>query len=71
MLVYQYTIKDLLGPGKDGVSKIWIGATDSLQHQIESGSDVDPLNTGKMIHSKITATFYDYDADTKIEAPTL
>jgi hypothetical protein len=71
MLVYQYTIKDLLGPGKDGVSKIWIGATDSLQHQVESESDVDPLNTGKMIHSKVTATFYDYDADIKIETPTL
>jgi hypothetical protein len=63
MLVYQYTIKDLLGPGKDGVTKIWIGAADSLQHQVESESDVDPLNTGKMIHTKITATFYDYDAD--------
>ena len=71
MLVYQYTIKDLLGPGKDGVSKIWIGATDSLQHQIESESDVDPLNTGKMIHSKVTGTFYDYNADIKIETPTL
>ena len=71
MVVYQYTIKDLLGPGKDGVTKIWIGATDSLQHQVESESDVDPLNTGKMIHTKITATFYDYDAEIKIEAPTL
>jgi hypothetical protein len=71
MLIYEYTIKDLLGPGKDGVSRVWIGATDSLQHQVESESDVDPLNTGKMIHTKITATFYDYDADIKIEAPTL
>ena len=71
MLVYQYTIKDLLGPGKDGVSKIWIGATDSLQHQVQSESDVDPLNTGKMIHSKVTGTFYDYNADIKIEPPTL
>jgi hypothetical protein len=68
MLVYQYTIKDLLGPGKDGESKIWIGATDSL---LESESDVDPLNTGKMIHSKVTGTFYDYNADIRIEAPTL
>jgi hypothetical protein len=71
MLVYQYTIKDLLGPGKDGVSKLWIGATDSLQHQLVSESDVDPLNTGKMIHSKITVTYYDYNADIKIETPTL
>lgn len=71
MLVYQYSMKDLLGPGKDGVSKIWIGATDSLQHQGESESDVDPLNTGKMIHSKTTVTFYDYNADIKIEPPML
>jgi hypothetical protein len=71
MLVYQYTIKDLLGPGKDGVSKIWIGATDRLQHQLVSETDVDPLNTGKLIHSKVTGTFYDYNADIKIETPTL
>ena len=71
MLVYQYTIKDLLGPGKDGISKVWIGATDSLQHQLVSESDIDPLNTGKMIHSKVTVTFYDYNADIKIETPTL
>ena len=71
MLVYEYTIKDLLGPGKDGVSKIWIGATDGLQHQLVSESDVDPLNTGKLIHSKVTGTFYDYNADIKIESPTL
>jgi hypothetical protein len=69
MLTYQYTIKDLLGPGKDGVSKIWIGATDNLQHQLETESDVDPLKTGKMIHSKVTVTFYDYNADIKIESP--
>ena len=71
MLVYQYTMKDLLGPGKDGVSKIWIGATDGLQHQLVSESDVDPLNTGKLIHSKVTGTFYDYNADIKIETPTV
>lgn len=71
MLVYQHTIKDLLGPGKDGVTKEWIGATDSLLHQTESESDIDPLGTGKMIHSKTTVTFYDYNADIKIEAPAL
>ena len=31
----------------------------------------DPLGTGKMIHSKTTVTFYDYDADIKIEPPAL
>lgn len=72
MLVYQYRIKDLLGPGKDGETKEWIGVTDSLLHQTESENDVDPLNTGKTIHSKTTVTFYDYNAgDIKIEPPTL
>jgi hypothetical protein len=70
MVVYQHTIKDLLGPGKDGVTKEWIGVSDSLLHQTESESDIDPLGTGKMIHSKTIATFYDYDADIKIEAPS-
>jgi hypothetical protein len=49
----------------------WIGATDSLLHQTESESDIDPLGTGKMIHSKTTVTFYDYNADIQIEAPRL
>lgn len=71
MLVYQYTIKDLLGPGKDGVTKEWIGANDSLLHQTESESDIDPLGTGKMIHTKTTVTFFDYDADIRIEPPAL
>jgi len=70
MLIYQYKIKDVLGPGKDAVSKIWIGATDNLQHKVETESDyADPLNTGKTIHGKTTVTFYDYDTDIKIESP--
>ncbi len=70
MLVYQITIKDLLGPGDITVTKEWIGATDGLPHQTESESDID-LGTGKRIHSKSTATVYDYNADIKIESPRL
>ncbi len=70
MLVYQYTIKDLLGKGNIMVTKSWIGATDGLPHQTESESDMD-LGTGKMIHSKSTIIYYDYNADIKIEPPTL
>lgn len=70
MLTYQYKIKDVLGPGKDSVSKIWVGATDNLQHQVETENDYpDPLDAGKMIHSKTTVTFFDYNADIKIESP--
>lgn len=69
MLTYEYKIKDLLGPGKDGISKIWIGATDELQHQVETENDIDPLNTGKVIHSKTTVIFYDYNANIKIDPP--
>ncbi len=70
MLVYQYTIKDLLGKGNNMVTKAWIGTTDNLPHQTESETDMD-LGTGKMIHSKSTVTYYDYNADIKIEPPTL
>lgn len=68
MLTYQYTIKDLLGRGSNMVTKSWIGATDSMPHQTESEIDMD-LGTGKMIHSKVTSTVYDYNADIKIEPP--
>lgn len=71
MLVYRYTLKDLLGPGHDAVSKLWIGATDHLQHQLVSESDFDPLGNGKTIHSKTVATFYDYGADIAIEPPAM
>ena len=70
MLVYQYTIKDLLGKGNIMVTKSWIGAIDGLPHQTESESDMD-LGTGEMIHSKSTIVYYDYNADIKIEPPTL
>ncbi len=69
MLVYQYTLKDLLGAGKDGVSKQWIAATDGLPRQIESESDIDPLNTGKTIHTKVTVSYFDYNTDIKIDPP--
>lgn len=69
MLIYQYTIKDLLGPGKDSVSKIWIGATDNMQHQRESENDYESPTTGKTDHSKSTSVFFDYNTDIKIEPP--
>ncbi len=70
MLVYQYTIKDLLGPGKDAVSKMWIGATDGLQHQTESESDVESTFTaGKITHTKTIVTYYDFNADINIAPP--
>ena len=43
MLTYQYQIKDVMGSGKDSVSKIWIGAKDNLQHQVETESDLKQL----------------------------
>lgn len=70
MMIYQYTIKDLLGPGKDAVSKIWIGATDHLEHQMESESDIEStIKPGQITHTKTTVTYYDYNTDIKIESP--
>ena len=70
MLIYQYKIKDVLGTGIDSNSKMWIGAADNLPHQIETERDfADPSNTGKMMQSKTTVTFYDYNTDINIEPP--
>lgn len=70
MLMYQYKIKDVMGAGIDSNSKMWIGATDNLPHQIETEGEVpDPLNKGKIRRTKTTISFYDYNADISIESP--
>jgi hypothetical protein len=55
MLAYQYKLKDTGHPGK-----LWIGASDGLPHQIE---------TETAGGAKIYFTYYDYNADIKIEPP--
>ncbi len=68
MLTYEYTIKDLMGKGSIITTKSWVGAADGLPHQTASESDMD-LGTGEKIHTKVTSTVYDYNADINIEPP--
>ena len=70
MLVYLYTITNMLGPGNHGVTKNWVHAADGLLRQSESEIDLD-IGTGKRVQSKTTVSYYDYDADIRIEPPTL
>jgi hypothetical protein len=51
---------------------MWIGATDGLQHQTESESDVESTFTaGKITHTKTIVTYYDFNADINIAPPDL
>ncbi len=69
MLMYQYSPENSDDKSKDIVSKVWIGATDNQQHQRESENDYESYPPGKTYHTKNTTTFYDYNADIKIEPP--
>ncbi len=70
MLVYLYTITNMLGPGNHGVTKNWISAADGHLRQSESEIDLD-LGTGKRVQSKTTVSYYDYDVGITIERPSL
>ncbi|HKP12704.1 MAG TPA: hypothetical protein VJZ91_11355, partial [Blastocatellia bacterium] len=63
MTVYQYTLRNVMGMDITSRSKAWISAADSLPHRIESETDLK----GKT--SKATITYFDYNADIKIEPP--
>ncbi|MEJ7848391.1 MAG: hypothetical protein WKF92_09910 [Pyrinomonadaceae bacterium] len=70
MLVYLYTITNMLGPGNHSVTKNWISAADGHLRQSESEIDLD-LGTGKRVQSKTTVSYYDYDVGITIERPSL
>ena len=65
-LVYQFKLKGTEGQTTPG--KIWISATDDLPRKIEQGgsSATNPDGTSK---SKLIVTYYDYNANIKIEPP--
>jgi len=65
-LVYQFKLKGTEGQTTRG--KIWISATDDLPRKIEQGgsSATNPDGTSK---SKLIVTYYDYNANIKIEPP--
>ena len=63
MKVYQYTATNAFGTNITTTSKAWIAASDNLPRKIETEGQIN----GKP--SKSLLTYYDYNADIKIEPP--
>ena len=65
-LVYQFKLK-----GTDGQSsgKIWISASDGLPRKIENDGGTSPNPNGETSKRKLIVTYYDYNANIKIEPP--
>ena len=65
-LVYQFKLK-----GAEGQSsgKIWISASDGLPRKIENDGGMGTNSNGGTSKSKLVVTYYDYNANIKIEPP--
>ena len=65
-LVYQFKLK-----GTEGQSsgKIWISTTDGLPRKIENDGGTSPNPNGETSKRKLIVTYYDYNANIKIEPP--
>ena len=63
MMVYEYTLRNLMGTGMSSHVKAWISVADHLPHRMETEIEIKG-NT-----SKATITYFDYNADIKIEPP--
>lgn len=63
MLVFECNSKDLLGAEGATYAKFWIGVLDGLPHKAEFEGMTGSVKT------KGVMTWYDYDADIKIEPP--
>jgi hypothetical protein len=64
--IYQYALGDPDNKDFSTNAKTWV-AVDGLPRKTESEGD---LNLGgKQIHTKSTITYYDYEADIKIDKP--
>jgi hypothetical protein len=63
MTVYQYTLRNMMGTNMTSRSKAWVAVADNLPHRIETEADVNGQT------SKATITYFDYNADIKIDPP--
>jgi hypothetical protein len=63
MTVYQYTLRNVMGTDMTSHAKAWISVADSLPRRMETETEIK----GKT--SKATITYFDYNADIKIEPP--
>ena len=63
MTVYQYTLRNAMGMDMTSHAKAWISAADNLPRRMETETEIK----GKT--SKATITYFDYNADIKIDPP--
>lgn len=63
MTVYQYTLRKAMGTDMTSRAKAWISVDDSLPRRMETETEIK----GKI--SKATITYFDYNADIKIDPP--
>jgi hypothetical protein len=63
MTVYEYTLRNAMGTDMTSHAKAWISAADSLPHRMETETEIK----GKT--SKATITYFDYNADIRIDPP--
>jgi hypothetical protein len=77
MLVYRHTFEgtsDGEGEGAytlskyKGVAQIWVGVNDGLPHKIEKETESE-YRQAETIKARDTTTYYDYNADIRIEPP--
>lgn len=65
--IYQYTLGDPEKKDFNTTAKTWVSAGDGLPRKTESEADFN--FGGRPIHTKSTVTYYDYEADIKIDKP--
>lgn len=65
--IYSYTLRDPDNKQSEITARTWVANGDSLPRRTASESDADI--GGKQIHIKGIVTYYDYEADIKIERP--
>ena len=63
MTVYQYTLRNAMGTDMTSHARAWISDADSLPRRMETETEIK----GKT--SKATITYFDYNADIKIDPP--
>ena len=62
-LVYQYTLNNAFGANMQSTSKTWVRASDGMPLKVESSGEFNGMKTTTL------ATYYDFNADIKIEPP--
>ena len=67
MRIFQYLTKSSLHPESELIEKVWIGASDGLIYQMESG--VESIIDGQAVKTKKIAKISAYNSEINIEKP--